>query len=622
MDRFILIMAVVRGVQLVALLSLFGTLVFATVLAPQPVQERLTRLARGSAVIAFVAAAVWLTLEAAAIAGADTVGDTLSALPLVVTDTRFGQFVAARLVLLVAVLPLTGSRQILRIGAVVLAGAAVALQAAIGHVGAVGGGLGAGLVVSESLHLLAAGAWLGGLLPLLLSLRILPAKDAADVFERFTPIGLAAVLIIVGTALAQGLQLIGSVAALFGTDYGRVALLKAGLFLVALVFAARNRLALTDRLSGKDPDRAKRQMRQSLTGETTVGLLIILAAAVLASLPPGAHEQPVWPFPVRFSLAAMAEPDLRREVVMAVAVTAVGLAAVAASLIWRRLRILAAVLAAALIAWWAPSLGLLLVEAYPTSFYTSPSGFAVGSIVHGKALFAANCADCHGETGKGDGPSAAHLAVRPADLTAPHLWEHSDGELFWWLSHGVDDPEGGLSMPGFADRLSPADRWALIDFVRAQNLGVAMPAEGAWPQPVPAPDLPIQCDDDDADQASGLHGKAVVVIADSPPSGQAASPPVPPQAGFPVIFLHLGHVVTHGGCVADTPDAWPAFAILAGVPPDRLSGTAFLVDPNGWLRTILPADAELDADRLAATLRNICEHPISTSSGGGHEHHH
>jgi len=36
----------------------------------------------------------------------------------------------------------------------------------------------------------------------------------------------------------------------------------------------------------------------------------------------------------------------------------------------------------------------------------------------GAALYAANCAQCHGATGKGDGPWAKDMRPRPADLTA------------------------------------------------------------------------------------------------------------------------------------------------------------------------------------------------------------
>jgi mono/diheme cytochrome c family protein len=265
---------------------------------------------------------------------------------------------------------------------------------------------------------------------------------------------------------------------------------------------------------------------------------------------------------------------------------------------------------------------VLLVEAYPTSFYTSPTGFAAESIVRGQRLFAANCAICHGESGRGDGPAAAGLFVRPADLTASHLLEHSDGELFWWLSHGITDPEGGRAMPGFAATLKPADRWALIDFVRANNAGASARSKGAWAQPVPAPELPIQCGNPAADLSSDLRGSAVIVVADAASAEPPEVPPVPPQDGFPVAVLHLGKHAVHNDCVADTPAAWPAYAILAGVPSDRLAGTVFLIDPSGWLRTIWSPGEAGDTDKLIASLRSICEHPVSIPSGGGHDHHH
>ena len=77
--------------------------------------------------------------------------------------------------------------------------------------------IGVGIVVSEFLHLLAAGLWLGALLPLWISLACCPRRPAAPVCERFSPIGLACVLVLAGTGFAQALELIGSLPALFGT---------------------------------------------------------------------------------------------------------------------------------------------------------------------------------------------------------------------------------------------------------------------------------------------------------------------------------------------------------------------------------------------------------------------
>src|SRR5689334_2824516 len=53
------------------------------------------------------------------------------------------------------------------------------------------------------------------------------------------------------------------------------------------------------------------------------------------------------------------------------------------------------------------------------------------SIQAGQKIYQTSCVPCHGESGKGDGPVAKNMAVKPADLTAPKLPHgSSDGEIF------------------------------------------------------------------------------------------------------------------------------------------------------------------------------------------------
>src|SRR5262249_28085667 len=142
-----------------------------------------------------------------------------------------------------------------------------------------------------------------------------------------------------------------------------------------------------------------------------------------------------------------------------------------------------------------------------------PTGFSAAAIAAGAALFPDHCAECHGPEGRGDGTRAKSSPIPPADLTAAHLWEHSDGELFWWLTHGIDSPEGGLPMPGFAASLSDDDRWALIDYVRAHNAGVSRAAAGQWPRAVAAPVFSVRCADGTAIGLADLRGRVVRLIA-------------------------------------------------------------------------------------------------------------
>lgn len=80
----------------------------------------------------------------------------------------------------------------------------------------------------DVLHLLAAAAWLGGLLALLTVLYRTPAEHPADVdtVRRFSLVALLAVVTLVATGLYQSWRQVGSWDALVTTAYGRWLLLK------------------------------------------------------------------------------------------------------------------------------------------------------------------------------------------------------------------------------------------------------------------------------------------------------------------------------------------------------------------------------------------------------------
>ena len=274
-------LALLRGGHDAAVLSLLGALAFAPCvlardLAPR-MAPKLRRLVGTSGVLALMLGVFWFLAEATQVADAHGIAATLGAVPAFVVYLPFAQVLLARLVLIAAALALLGRPAAALAPAVV----AVALQPWLGHAAQVGSGLAA----SEALHLLAAGVWLGGLLPLLLCLRALPVRDAARTYRRFTRPGLAAVLVLAGTGLAQGLTLAGGAARLTDTTYGRIALLKIALFALALVFAARNGLFLTPRLARSEP--VSRKLRASVGAEALIGAAIVLVASWLANVAPG-----------------------------------------------------------------------------------------------------------------------------------------------------------------------------------------------------------------------------------------------------------------------------------------------------------------------------------------------
>lgn len=92
------------------------------------------------------------------------------------------------------------------------------------------------------------------------------------------------------------------------------------------------------------------------------------------------------------------------------------------------------------------------------------------SIELGKTLYdETGCARCHGNLGRGDGPSAPTLeddwgqSIRAADLT--QRWTFRGGapreDIFKTMSTGFN----GTPMPSFSDALTPEQRWAITDFI-------------------------------------------------------------------------------------------------------------------------------------------------------------
>ena len=111
----------------------------------------------------------------------------------------------------------------------------------------------------------------------------------------------------------------------------------------------------------------------------------------------------------------------------------------------------------------ALGLSVVLVDAYPTTYLKNPLPLEREVVGRGKTLFRTHCSPCHGQAGRGDGPAAANLNPKPADLTSSHVDDHADGDMFWWLHHGI----AGSAMPAFKDTLSDVERWELIRFIRS-----------------------------------------------------------------------------------------------------------------------------------------------------------
>jgi putative copper resistance protein D len=286
-----MLLALIRGAFVASVLSGFGTVLFLCALLPPAaptLSSRCRAVARISLLLAGAAGFAWIVLEARVIAEVSGVAETAAAVPTVLLGTRFGQVLALQALALAgaAVAMASGARG----GALaaIFAGLAALLEAGHSHAFAMSHGLSA-LLLSQAVHLLAAGAWLGGLLPLLIVVQESPLDIAALAARRFSTLGLFAAALLAATALFQGAVLSGSLKGLTETAYGAVLLIKATLFAALIGLAAVNRLRFTPALLGPQGEMNRRALALSIGLETTLGLCVVLAASVLSSLEPGMH---------------------------------------------------------------------------------------------------------------------------------------------------------------------------------------------------------------------------------------------------------------------------------------------------------------------------------------------
>jgi hypothetical protein len=140
-------------------------------------------------------------------------------------------------------------------------------------------------LISDVVHLIAVGAWIGALPPLamLLSWALQPAnralKDvAAFAADRFSTLAMLSVGTLALSGIVNTSNLAGTIPALVETEYGRLLLLKILLFIAILGPAAVNRLRLLPQLPATD---AVRQLRRNAEPFGSISVRTELDAVVL-----------------------------------------------------------------------------------------------------------------------------------------------------------------------------------------------------------------------------------------------------------------------------------------------------------------------------------------------------
>jgi cytochrome c oxidase cbb3-type subunit 2 len=109
----------------------------------------------------------------------------------------------------------------------------------------------------------------------------------------------------------------------------------------------------------------------------------------------------------------------------------------------------------------------------------------VESIKHGSELFQKlECWKCHGQEGRGDGPSASTLTdsndqpIRPYNFTSDNRSKcgRTNADLYKIFMTGLD----GTPMPSFADVVKPEDAWDLVHYLRTLQYNNKSPELALW----------------------------------------------------------------------------------------------------------------------------------------------
>ena len=123
-------------------------------------------------------------------------------------------------------------------------------------------------------------------------------------------------------------------------------------------------------------------------------------------------------------------------------------------------------------------------NAYPDDVETFPFPVTMETMNRGQERYQIFCAACHGMTGIGDGLIVRRGFRRPPSFHEERLRQAPVGHFFDVSTNGWG------AMPSYAAQVTPADRWAIIAYIRALQLSqqaTASPATTPAPQSSSAP---------------------------------------------------------------------------------------------------------------------------------------
>ncbi|NMX94914.1 MULTISPECIES: copper homeostasis membrane protein CopD [unclassified Pseudomonas] len=272
-----------RFLHFMVVLLMFGACVLRPWLlgaSQRPALDRqLSRITTLLAWLALGSGVSWLLLISASMAGSELAALDLATVQLVLGKTFFGQVWSLHLLLNgLLVLSLLTPWNHLRLP---LSALLLATLAPVGHGAMLSGLNGQLLILNQMVHLFCVGAWLGGLLLLVLILRHAALYPLETILRRFSGVGYLLVAGLLVTGLINIRVLTGQFwpTPLF-SGFALILLIK------VLLVAGMLGLALLNRLRIKHCQQRVGQLQASVKLEWLLGVAAVAAVSLLGTLPP------------------------------------------------------------------------------------------------------------------------------------------------------------------------------------------------------------------------------------------------------------------------------------------------------------------------------------------------
>jgi copper resistance protein D len=286
-------LALCRFAHFMAAMLTFGTSEYLWLYAPEQLKLALSpvarRLALIASLIALITAIAWLSLDSASMADDWSAAYDPGAIYAALTDTAFGNAWAARLVLAAALVAIVVFGPRTRWAATAVASAALlASLGLVGHAAMQTGAEGVLHRANHAVHLLATGAWIGGLVPFAMCLRAYRRddlrKDAVTAMMSFSFWGQFIVAAIILTGVVNIAMTSGRPPIPPTTPYRALLVVKLVIVAMMIALAVFNRFVLAPRL--KTSATALAALRATSIAELALGSLVVALVSVFALLDP------------------------------------------------------------------------------------------------------------------------------------------------------------------------------------------------------------------------------------------------------------------------------------------------------------------------------------------------